>query len=339
MAIQIKIKQALRLIPLCIQSKLVPMLAGSPGIGKSDIARQIAKEHGLKVIDLRLSQCDPTDLLGFPSIKGDKAGYVPMETFPIEGDPLPAGYNGWLLFLDEFNSATTGVQAAAYKLVLDRMVGVHHLHKNVAIMCAGNLDTDGAIVQEQSSALQSRLVHLEMVVDVEDWLEWATSNGIHHHITDYIRFKPKALYTFTADHTDKTYACPRTWEFTNRHMKVLSTSSPDMIPLMSGTLSEGVAREFITFTKIYDDLPKMSQIQSAPDTTRVPDEPSILYALSGSISNYIKPDSAEHLLKYVSRMPVEFQVITLKESVSRNPGMTTVPAVQKWIAKSAATLF
>jgi MoxR-like ATPase len=41
---------------------LVPNITGSPGIGKSDIIRGIAKQFRLKVIDLRLSQCDPTDL-------------------------------------------------------------------------------------------------------------------------------------------------------------------------------------------------------------------------------------------------------------------------------------
>ena len=107
------------------------------------IVKSIAEEYNLKMIDLRLAQCDPTDLLGFPHIDGDKARYVPMDTFPLEGDPLPINpvtgiaYSGWLLFLDEFNSADKGVQKAAYKLVLDRMTGLYHLHKNVAISAAG----------------------------------------------------------------------------------------------------------------------------------------------------------------------------------------------------------
>ena len=32
-------------------SKLTPMLVGSPGIGKSDIVKLVAKKHNLKVID------------------------------------------------------------------------------------------------------------------------------------------------------------------------------------------------------------------------------------------------------------------------------------------------
>lgn len=116
-AIKIKISEVEELVTIALQSGLVPMLHGSPAVGKSAIVRAIAKKFRLKLIDLRLSQCDPTDLLGFPDIARNqqrpKAGYVPMETFPIEGDPLPDGYDGWLLFLDELVSAPLGVQAAA----------------------------------------------------------------------------------------------------------------------------------------------------------------------------------------------------------------------------------
>lgn len=110
---QVKPSQAVSIIAKFIMAKLVAMLTGSPGTGKSSIIHSIAKTYKLKVIDLRLAQCDPTDLLGFPTISGERAGYKPMETFPIQGDEIPEGYTGWLLFLDEFNSASTAVQAAA----------------------------------------------------------------------------------------------------------------------------------------------------------------------------------------------------------------------------------
>lgn len=59
---KIKISQAIPLVIAALKAKLVPMLHGSPAVGKSAIVRQIAKQFNLKLIDLRLSQCDPTDL-------------------------------------------------------------------------------------------------------------------------------------------------------------------------------------------------------------------------------------------------------------------------------------
>ena len=329
-----------------IRAGLVPMLRGSPGMGKSSIVHQIAKEYNLKVIDLRLSQCDPTDLMGFPNIKGDKACYVPMETFPIEGDAIPlnketnAQYSGWLLFLDEFNGASISVQAAAYKLVLDRMVGLYHLHKNVAIVCAGNLETDNAIVNPMSTAMQSRLVHLELVSDVVEFTDWCAANNVDHRISDYVRFKPGNLYSFSPDHTDHTYACGRTWEFANRILGVTTgLDDPDLLPMLTGAISEGVAREFIGFCKIYESLPKPREIEMSPETVKVPTEPSILFALTGSISHNANKDNFSQFMKFVNRLPVEFQVVTLRETVRRNISMMGHPAVQKWVNEMGTSLF
>jgi MoxR-like ATPase len=49
-------------ITTCIKAKLVPFLRGSPGVGKSSIIAEIAKDFNLKFIDFRLSQADPVDL-------------------------------------------------------------------------------------------------------------------------------------------------------------------------------------------------------------------------------------------------------------------------------------
>jgi len=336
---QVTASVAAQMITAAIRAKLVPLLIGSPGCGKSQIVHQIAQEHALQVIDLRLAQCDPCDINGFPTFSQGKAGYAPMDTFPIAGDPLPEGKQGWLLFLDEMTSAPPAVQAAAYKLVLDRQVGKYHLHDNLAIVCAGNLESDNAIVQPMSTALQSRLVHMELAVDTKEWLDWAASNDIDHRITAYINFRPENLYTFKPDHTDHTYAAPRTWEFANRLLKQGIENTGILTPLLSGTLSEGVAREFINFTKIYKELPTIQEILADPEGIKVPEEPGTRYAITGSISHHMKADTADALMKYIMRLPIEFQVVCLRETIRRHKELLATPAIQAWIAKSASELF
>ena len=339
---QVKISQAVRMITTAIKARVVPMLKGSPGCGKSQIVHQIAESYNLEVIDLRLSQCDPTDLAGFPTIADGKADYVPMQHFPIEGDPLPEGKSGWLLFLDEATSAPPAIQAAAYKLVLDRMVGSHRLHKNVAMVLAGNLETDGAIVHEMSTALQSRLLHMELVVDPKEWDNWAVDRGVDKRITSYIKYKPGSLFTFSPDHTDSTYACPRTWEFADRLLKALPEDSLDALPLLAGTLSEGVAREFITFCKIYQDLITVDQILANASGAPVPREPSHLFALTGSLAENITEDNADGLMRYIKRMPTEFQVVCVREATRKaakeNRKLLQYPPVKEWISENATAL-
>lgn len=342
--ITVKASQAKRMLVHYIKAQLVPILTGSPGVGKSDIIRSVAKEFNLKVIDFRLAQCDPTDLLGFPQIKGNKAGYTPMETFPLVGDPLPLDEDGnemkgWLLFFDELTTAMPAIQAAAYQILLDKTVGQHKLHKNVAMVAAGNLMTDNAIVSEMSTALQSRLVHMELSVDSNEWIEWAYDAGIDHKITDFIKFKPSMLYSFKPDHTDKTYASPRTWEFANRLLNQIDVDNQDAVPLMSGTLSEGVAREFITFCKIYDKLPSIKAIIANPKVIDVPKEPSILFALTGSLANNADENNIGALLEYSSRMSPEFQVVMARETIRRNKKLMSAPAMVKWISNVSSDLW
>lgn len=336
---KIYIGQAISMMKKYLQARLVPMLVGSPGVGKSGIVHQIANEYGLMVIDLRLSQCDPTDLLGFPTVGDKKADYVPMATFPIEGDVIPDGYTGWLLFLDEFNGAPITVQKAAYKLVLDRMVGSHHLHKNVAIICAGNLETDAAAVEAMSTALQSRLVHLELVINHIEWCNWASEENIDHRITSFINFKPGNLYTFRADHTDSTYACPRTWEFAHKVLQVTDESDKDFLPMLAGTLSEGIAREFVGFCKIHHTLPKIADIIKAPEAVKVPSEPSIMFALIGSIAHNATIDNVKRLMLYLPRIPMEFQIVCLREMIRRNKEVLKDSSVQAWVNSNSLALF
>lgn len=315
-----------------IKAGLVPMLHGSPGGGKSALINSIADEFKLFPIDLRLAQLEPTDMNGFPFPKLDigKAGYLPMEHFPLESDPIPAGYSGWMVFMDEMNSAGPATQKASYKTLYDKAVGDKKLHKNCVIVCAGNLDTDNAIVEEMSTALQSRLIHLELETDVEMWLDWAAKAGIDHRIMDFINLKNELLNDFDPDHTDKTFACQRTWDFASQLMVGLDLSSAIAMPILAGTLSHGVAMEFIAFTRIYKDLPKIAEIERAPDLVAVPDEPSVLYALIGTLSQRSTTANIPNMLVYVSRLPIEFQVIYLRTLARRDASLVMLPEIQQW---------
>ena len=323
-----------------IEAGLVPFITSSPGMGKSAIVAQLAEAGNLKLIDHRLSTSEPTDFTGLPGFVDGYAVMHPFrEIFPLADQELPAGCNGWLLFLDEPTSASRSVQSAAYKLILDHMVGEHKLHDKLLIVGAGNREDDGAIVEPMSTALQSRLVHIDVVLDVDCWLEWAMNNGIDHRITSYIKFKPDMLYTFKPDHTDKTYGSPRTWEFSNRLVNGKPSIKIDMLNILGGCVSEGLAREFIGFCSIYADLPTVGQIAANPEGITMPDEPSVMYALSGSLANHATPDNMDKLYKFILRMPIEFQIVTLREVVRRNKDMVRVPAVQNWLATQAVELF
>lgn len=311
----------------CLLAGLVADVRSSPGIGKSDIARSIAEEYHLELIDLRLGQMDITDLNGLPRFTADgRAEYAPFTNFPLEGDDLPEGKDGWLLFFDEMSSAGKQMQAAAYKVILDRMVGQRKLHPQVLMCCAGNLDTDRAVVHSMSTAMQSRLIHLQMRVDHREWMAWAVDHKIDSRIIGFLEFKPEYLHKFDPDHQDKTFACPRTWAFASRLVKGQSITNSDT-PILAGTVSAGVAHEFVLFAQIFADLPKMAEVMSDPAQAPIPLEPSTRYAMATCVAEWLNEKTADKLMVYVKRYAVEFQVIILRMAHQRIPDLVRHPEV------------
>jgi hypothetical protein len=311
-------KQAIDEIWHCAARGVVPYLRSSPGMGKSAIIHQIAAENRLKMIDLRLSQCTPEDLQGFPMRQGDKATFVPFDVFPIEGDEPPEGYEGWMLLLDELSSANKQVQAAAYKIILDRMTGSFKLHERVIIVAAGNLETDKAVVVSMSTALQSRLVHYTLDVDPKGWVEWAIRAGIDKRIIAYISYKPSMLMKFDPNHTEHTFPCPRTWEILSKLIQgdELGASNAARI---AGAIGQGTSIEFLTFAREFDRLPKLQDILDAPSSIALPSELATRYATAVMLSEHLTEKTADLLLTFMKRLDVEMQIIFIRMALMANP--------------------
>jgi hypothetical protein len=319
-------RQAHKFVCECVEAHLVPFVQGSPGVGKSSIMRNVSDSYGLHMIDHRLSTSAPEDLTGLPRFVNDRATFSPFDIFPTRDTELPAGKQGWMLFFDEFNAAPKSVQAAAYKVVLDRMIGQHKLNDRVLITAAGNLATDRAIVNSLSTAMQSRLVHLTLRVDFQEWLEdVAYPENYDSRIIAFLSWKPSLLLDFKPDHNDKTFCCPRTWEFLNRLIKGKEVTH-DKAALYGGTITSGTAVEFTNFTKVYDSLPKLRDILQDPLGTPLPGDPPVRYAVITFLQEKVEDDSFEAITQYVNRMTAEFRVLFFRGLMIRKPILRAHPA-------------
>ncbi|HXK56171.1 MAG TPA: AAA family ATPase, partial [Gammaproteobacteria bacterium] len=52
------------------------MLWGPPGVGKSQMVAQVARRHSVAMIDIRLSQMEPSDLRGIPFRSGSRVEWA-----------------------------------------------------------------------------------------------------------------------------------------------------------------------------------------------------------------------------------------------------------------------
>ncbi len=295
---------------------LVPYVEGEPGIGKSSIFAQVAKKLRLKLIDVRLSTCAPEDLSGLPMIDPvtGMAVFKPFaELFPTEDTPIPEGYDGWLIFLDELNAAPRSVIAAGYKLILDKMVGQKKLHPAVVMAAAGNKSTDNAITNPMGTAMQSRLVHYTLKIDFKEWLEdVALPNGYDYRLIGYLnRFESK-LHDFKPDHSNRTFCCPRTWEFFNETLKL--EPNKKAIPhnrthRYIGKITPGVAVDFISFTQVFENLVTEAQIMADPTGLEVPYDPSVAWGTCAFMAENAKLENFDSFCTYISRFDLDKRIL------------------------------
>lgn len=331
-------KEAKKLIKRCVPSYLPVMLHGSPSSSKSSIAHQIADEYNLYFIDVRLTTADPIIFMGYPtdSADGIHATFKPFDMFPTENTPIPDGYKGFLVILDELPSAPKLIQSAAYRLLLDREIGSQKIHPKCYIMAAGNYATDGASAKHMDTALQSRMAHLEVEIPVKDWLIWANENKINTMITSFIEWKGGMLNNFDPKHTDLTYSCGRTWHKLSQILKD-AKEVPSLRPLIDGIVGKAASNEFIAFTTFYSQIPSNASILADPENTPIPTG-GIAYALTGSIAEFLTVKNLSKVMQYIERMPLELQAVTLRRALVCTPDLAMEDSVDKWLSVNSARL-
>ena len=186
---------------------------GGPGIGKSEVIHQIAKNIDAHVIDIRLSLWEPTDIKGIPYFNSKENNMVWAQPSELPTKAEAKKHKNIVLFLDEMNSAAPSVQAAAYQLILNRKVGQYELPDNVLICAAGNREADKGVVYRMPAPLANRFIHLEMKPEFDDWFEWAVEHNIHKDVVGYLTFSKKDLYDFDPKSPSRSFATPRSWSF------------------------------------------------------------------------------------------------------------------------------
>ncbi len=294
-------KMAKRAIRKAIKTRRAVFLWGPPGIGKSDLVKQIGEDAGREVIDVRLALWEPTDIKGIPYYNADqgKMVWAPPSELPTNADSKA------IIFLDELNSAPPAVQAAAYQLILNRQVGTYKLPKGVDIVAAGNREGDRGVTYRMPAPLANRFLHLEMKVDFDDFQEWATMNRIHPEVVGYVSFSKQDLYDFDPKSPSKAFATPRSWVFVSELLDDEDSDTETLHNLIAGAVGDGLAVKFMAHRKIASKLPKADDILDGKVKDLQIKEVSAMYSLTTSLCYELK-DRAEKKVKGWDEMADRF---------------------------------
>jgi hypothetical protein len=279
--------QYLNLITPVTQSQLLDVLLsvatvrpvfiwGAPGIGKSSIVEQFAESLNLPCVSLLGSQLAPEDIIGVPKIIGENSVFCPPRMIARDAP--------YCLFLDELNACSHEVQKSFYSLIHERRVGEYHLHEGSIVIGAGNRAQDSAIVKPMPSALINRMVHVELTASSRDWLAWASENGIHPLILEYIGLRPDHLWR-QPPKTEEPFSSPRSWHMLSDAMQNMDWEKEGkMLEIMAtGCLTNHHAKQFCAFVqRIRNRYALSAIIDGQQGWPRAPEDRDALYFLAQS---------------------------------------------------------
>lgn len=340
---------------------------GPPGVGKSALLQKLAQENGLNYIDLRMSLLNPVDLRGVPFC--DPKELVARWLAPCFLPNQPKN----LVNFDELNLAPPVVQAAAYQLILDRRCGEYQFPEETYVFGCGNRTEDQANVFDMAAPLRNRMIHLEMGANHQDWKNWAITFGVNAWVLAFLASRPDALFQFERKTHHRNFPTPRSWhmvsdicnEIAGKEKRVEDVNEEklsEVRALIEGCIGEGMAQEFIAYTRVANELPDLESIIQG-EKPEPPKKPDALYALSTGLVYLLnsrfpqkegkkgtaegdtkdKVESVLNVLDYLtnSGMSKEFGVVTSTDlattpvwtDISTKKEFTGSKVVSQWVEK------
>lgn len=224
--------------------RATPFIWGPYGIGKSEMVRQFAEEQCEKLtkqyieegrqdelfevvdkkgqtrmvafdpvpVDIRLSLKDSGDIQGLPTFHVDKNG-VKRTTWAIpECFPSDPKWKG-VIFFDEFNLGQMNVINACYQVLAEFQLEAVKFNSGVLVVCAGNYTDIAPNAIELPQGINTRVNHIDMVADLDVWVDWAMSAGINPQVITFLKTAHSdKFYDYEAlDSNARELPNPRAW--------------------------------------------------------------------------------------------------------------------------------
>jgi len=224
------------------------MLIGKHGIGKSQIIENFFVKQGKKVVTLFLGQMsDPGDLIGLPTLDGNKTDFRPPWWFPENSEPV-------VLFLDELNRARPEILQCVMDLTLNKRLNGKSLPPGSRIVTAVN-DGEEYQLTDLDPALVSRFNIYNFAPTVAEWILWAAERKIDSRIIEFIEKNPDMLDSAAKEYAglEKTND-RRSWQRVSEIISKIENFDKTAEKTIAGVIGIAATLKFVNFVKTNQGL-------------------------------------------------------------------------------------
>ncbi len=295
-----------------------PMLLSGPGIGKSQMLEQLAREFGIGFIDVRLSSTPLIELMGLQAVN-PQTGTTSWK----RSDLLPPADDerGGIFFVDELTTNIPALQTEGYQILREGRVGPHKIPASWFILAAGNRMTDKGVFYQMPDPLVNRVRMYELVPDLTDWLSWNLAQGyVEQEVYAYLRANPDDLYCRPLDVRGVPFATPRSWTFVSRTIQrwtrqvaqdraqALEQARVDI----QGEIGPAMATKFSAYLRHFREIPDIPALMAGEIDPPAPagHKPDVAYAILGALVASVPryPDLTP-FLRYVMKLDPTYAVL------------------------------